>query len=251
MILIVIMTKISTELHWRKDSFCRRRKSHRVNGKQLWGKTRQNSKDAANVLSSGFLGEKFKSSSWSWIREKAWTITGSWTYPGVEIATSFDVVCKFSTPHRMVRLRSSLWFITDPVWRDLFLNAHHNGSLPMQLKVFWGLLLQADPEGPALIFCAASWRTISNKSPAAVLSQKLWYPFKAQFGLHDDLHKTGKVYITAMTVQYWAPRFVVVVAEHVTNSQIAYSDYNASVPLTHRGLAYGNSSVILPVAFSQ
>jgi hypothetical protein len=31
-----------------------------------------------------------------------------WTYPGVEIATCFDVVFKFSTPHRMVRLRSSL-----------------------------------------------------------------------------------------------------------------------------------------------
>jgi hypothetical protein len=34
----------------------------------------------------------------------------------------------------------------------------------MQLKVFWGLLLQTDPEGPTLIFCAASWRTISNIS---------------------------------------------------------------------------------------
>jgi hypothetical protein len=30
----------------------------------------------------------------------------------------------------------------------LFLNAHHNGSLPMQLEVFWCLLLQADSEGP-------------------------------------------------------------------------------------------------------
>ena len=27
-------------------------------------------------------------------------------------------------------------------------NAHHNGSLPMQLEVFWSLLLQADSEGP-------------------------------------------------------------------------------------------------------
>jgi hypothetical protein len=31
-----------------------------------------------------------------------------WTYPGVEIATSFDLVHTLSTPHRMVRLRSSL-----------------------------------------------------------------------------------------------------------------------------------------------
>jgi hypothetical protein len=42
-----------------------------------------------------------------------------------------------------------------------------------------------------------------------------------------------------------------VVAEHVTNPQIAYNGYNAIVPLTHRGQAYGNSSIILPVAFSQ
>jgi hypothetical protein len=48
----------------------------------------------------------------------------------------------------VVRLRSPLWFTTDPVQRDLFLNAHHNGSLPMQLEVFWSLLLQADSEGP-------------------------------------------------------------------------------------------------------
>jgi hypothetical protein len=32
----------------------------------------------------------------------------------------------------------------------LFLNAHHNGSLPMQLKAVWSLLLQADFEGPTL-----------------------------------------------------------------------------------------------------
>jgi len=39
-------------------------------------------------------------------------------------------------------------------------NAHHNGSLPMQLEVFWSLLLQTDSEGPTLIFCATSWRTM-------------------------------------------------------------------------------------------
>jgi hypothetical protein len=30
----------------------------------------------------------------------------------------------------------------------------------MQLKVVWGLPLQAGPEGPSLISCAASWRTV-------------------------------------------------------------------------------------------
>jgi hypothetical protein len=54
-----------------------------------------------------------------------------------------------------------------------------------------------------------------------------------------------------MTVQYSAAGFVMVVAEHVTNPQIAYNSYNATVPLTHWGETYGNSSVILPVAISQ
>jgi hypothetical protein len=35
-------------------------------------------------------------------------------------------------------------------------NAHHHGSLPQQLGSVWDLLLKADPEGPSLIYCAAS-----------------------------------------------------------------------------------------------
>jgi len=34
----------------------------------------------------------------------------------------------------------------------LSINAHHNGSLPMQLEVVWNLPLQTGSEGPALIF---------------------------------------------------------------------------------------------------
>ena len=55
----------------------------------------------------------------------------------------------------MIRLRSSPLSTPDAITLRLFLNAHHKGSLPMQLKVVWDLLLQADPEGPTLIFCAA------------------------------------------------------------------------------------------------
>ena len=55
----------------------------------------------------------------------------------------------------MVRFRSSPISTPDAIKLRLFLNAHHKGSLPLQLKVVWDLLLQADPEGPALIFCAA------------------------------------------------------------------------------------------------
>ena len=55
----------------------------------------------------------------------------------------------------MVRFRSSPISAPDAIKLRLFLNAHHKGSLPLQLKVVWDLLLQADPEGPALIFCAA------------------------------------------------------------------------------------------------
>ena len=32
----------------------------------------------------------------------------------------------------------------------------------MQLEVLWNLLLQAGSEGPTLISCAASWRTLSS-----------------------------------------------------------------------------------------
>ena len=55
----------------------------------------------------------------------------------------------------MVRFRSSPISAPDAIKLRLFLNAHHKGSLPLQVKVVWDLLLQADPEGPALIFCAA------------------------------------------------------------------------------------------------
>lgn len=55
----------------------------------------------------------------------------------------------------MIRLRSSPLSTPDAITLRLFLNAHHTGSLPMQLKGVWNQLLQADPEGPALIFCAA------------------------------------------------------------------------------------------------
>ena len=39
-------------------------------------------------------------------------------------------------------------------------NAHHHGSLPQQLGVVCDLLLKAGPEGPALIFHAASRRSL-------------------------------------------------------------------------------------------
>jgi hypothetical protein len=39
---------------------------------------------------------------------------------------------------------------------DFFLNAHHNGFLPMQLEVVWNLLLQGGSEGPTLISCAVT-----------------------------------------------------------------------------------------------
>jgi hypothetical protein len=32
----------------------------------------------------------------------------------------------------------------------------------MQLEAVWNLLLQAGPEGPTLISCAASWRTFTK-----------------------------------------------------------------------------------------
>ena len=43
----------------------------------------------------------------------------------------------------------------------LFLDAHYNGSLPMQLKVVWNLRLHADSEGPTLIFDTALRRYLT------------------------------------------------------------------------------------------
>jgi hypothetical protein len=54
------------------------------------------------------------------------------------------------------------------------LNAHHTGSLPMQLEVVWSLCLYNGSEGAALISCAVvhtiyikarSWRTIRRLHP--------------------------------------------------------------------------------------
>jgi len=68
-----------------------------------------------------------------------------------------------STPHRrFIFIRLSVPHLTRSMPR-LFLNAHHQGSLPQQLEVVWSLLLQTDSEGPTLIF---------NKAPQ--LSVQLW-----------------------------------------------------------------------------
>ena len=43
----------------------------------------------------------------------------------------------------------------------LFLDAHYNSSLSMQLKVVWNLRLHADSEGPTLIFDTALHRKLT------------------------------------------------------------------------------------------
>ena len=63
-------------------------------------------------------------------------------------------LCLFDTSS-VVRLRSPPWILPDLVLRGLFLNAHHPGSLPAQLKVVWSLQLHSGFEGPTLISCAA------------------------------------------------------------------------------------------------
>ena len=69
-------------------------------------------------------------------------------YPGVQIAPSFDVVHIFSTPHQWFACARLLEPHLTQSLPCLFLNAHHPGSLPAQLKVVWSLLLQAGSEGP-------------------------------------------------------------------------------------------------------
>ena len=79
----------------------------------------------------------------------------SWTRPGPTTPPGFDTVHGFSTRFR--------WFIrfvsTGPHLmrssRTFFRDAHHQGSLPQQLTVFWSLPLPAGSEGPTLIPHAA------------------------------------------------------------------------------------------------
>ena len=61
--------------------------------------------------------------------------------------------------------------IPDLVLRGLFLNAHHPGSLPAQLKVVWSLLLQADSEGPPLISRAVAHAYYSKRPRGALTCQ--------------------------------------------------------------------------------
>jgi len=73
-------------------------------------------------------------------------------YPGTVSPPGFDIAYLFSTRHErftFVRLPDSHLTGSCPAF---CLNAHHNGSLPLQLKVVWSQLLQADSEGPSLIF---------------------------------------------------------------------------------------------------
>ena len=63
--------------------------------------------------------------------------------------------------------------------QDLFLNAHHNGSLPMQLKVVWSQCLYIDFGRPLFIYsspisCAASWHTIIRKPYYKTLTLQQW-----------------------------------------------------------------------------
>ena len=86
-------------------------------------------------------------------------------------------------------------------WHDLlpclFLNAHHNGSLPMQLKVVWSLLLQADSERPTLISCAALnalFLTSFQRSFVAHLSP-LINTLKPNFITHDYKCESSTYYL--------------------------------------------------------
>jgi len=69
----------------------------------------------------------------------------------------------------------------------LFLDAHHTGSLPMQLKVVRSPLLQAGFEGPPLISCAASWRTYGLKYYIFVEVDILLIIFSKDYHLKESI----------------------------------------------------------------
>ncbi len=62
----------------------------------------------------------------------------------------FDIIHSLFDASSVVRLRSSFRLLPDMCSR-LFLDAHHPGSLPEQLKAVCCLILQPGSEGPSLI----------------------------------------------------------------------------------------------------
>ena len=74
-------------------------------------------------------------------------------------------------------MRSSLWFTTDPVWRNLFRNAYHHGFWPQQFEVFWSRLLQADSEEPySHLLCSILAHYLQHIIIFESL-KNLWYSF--------------------------------------------------------------------------
>jgi hypothetical protein len=60
-----------------------------------------------------------------------------------------------------VHFRSSSWFSPDAIFVAPFPWTLTTGAFdPSSSRAVWDLLLQADPEGPTLIFCAAKHRLI-------------------------------------------------------------------------------------------
>ena len=84
--------------------------------------------------------------------------------PGQRLEPGFGDVPTLSTPHQRftcVRLLGPHLTGSSPAFSR---NAHHRGFWPKQLQVVWDLVLQPDPEGPALISHAA-WRSGSGPEP--------------------------------------------------------------------------------------
>jgi len=80
-------------------------------------------------------------------------LDSSWSCLSTPVLTSSQI---FRHLINGSRLLISLILTCHSLLPWLFLNAHHTGSLPAQLKAVWNLLLQAGSEGPTLIFCAVT-----------------------------------------------------------------------------------------------
>ncbi len=76
--------------------------------------------------------------------------------PGGLYAPGFDDTCFLNDASS----KGSLSFVSRMLtctsfFSRFYSNAHHHGLLSQQLGSVWDLLLNADPEGPSLIYCAA------------------------------------------------------------------------------------------------
>ncbi len=84
--------------------------------------------------------------------------------PGSAFRPGFDAVGKAHDTSSAVHSRSSPRTLPATILSWLFLDVHHDDSLPSQLEVVWSLVLQLDSGGPSSISDVVGVRSVTARS---------------------------------------------------------------------------------------